>query len=89
MATPVSSELSLLMADPENTLFEGKIQSLSAINEKGVFEVFPGHIHFISLITDEVKIREKGRPEKIIRIKSALMKVIDNNIYILVGSEDI
>ncbi|MDP3770536.1 MAG: hypothetical protein U1A25_02535 [Candidatus Sungbacteria bacterium] len=80
-----SDELSVVVRDRNNLLFQGKIDAVSSINDKGPFDILPQHANFISLITQAVVLHISGKQEKRIDLQSGVLKVRDNNVEIYVG----
>jgi F0F1-type ATP synthase epsilon subunit len=75
-----SNFLNILIKSRSKVYFEGKAQSLTSNNDKGIFDVLPHHANFISIIKDYIVI-DKGLPtEKKFEIKNGVISVLSNKI---------
>lgn len=67
---------------PFETFYDGKAFSVSATNKIGPFDILPGHISFMSLLTKgEVKLNTPVG-EKSFRLGRGILKVHDNVVVI-------
>ena len=66
----------------QGLVYQGKVKSLSSVNEAGKFDILAQHANFISLIKDEVVISDLQGFKKIIKIKSGLLRMRENNLEI-------
>ncbi|MBI2641433.1 hypothetical protein HYW87_02450 [Candidatus Roizmanbacteria bacterium] len=71
----------------ESVTYQGRARIVSSINEKGPFDVLPLHANFISIIKDKIMIREAEGGKKEFPIKSGVMKVYQDSIFIFLGVE--
>ncbi|OGV90332.1 hypothetical protein A2783_04190 [Microgenomates group bacterium RIFCSPHIGHO2_01_FULL_45_11] len=69
----------------DQTLYQGKVISLSSVNDKGQFDVLPEHSNFISLIKDKLVIREPGKVPQEIKLNQAIMRVLSGKVEIYIG----
>ena len=69
----------------DQTLYQGKVVSLSSVNDKGQFDVLPEHTNFISLIKDKLIIRELGKVPQEIKLNQAIMRVLTGKVDIFIG----
>jgi len=53
MARDKNQLITLRIASPKETIFEGQVRSLSSINSKGKFDVLPYHANFLTLIENK------------------------------------
>lgn len=72
----------------EGEIYGGDVAYISSYNEKGKFDVLPGHANFISLINTSIFFKEISGEVKEIYIDSALLRVKNRiaEVYIGVGS---
>jgi F-type H+-transporting ATPase subunit epsilon len=74
---------------PEKNVFEGVVESLTATNTDGSFDILPYHENFISLIKGNMIVREQNKPVKTIDVGNAIMKVSKNKVNVYIGMEEI
>lgn len=80
--------LNLFIISPEATLFEGEVEAITSINNKGTFDVLPLHENFITIIKDKVVIHHKiGGEKKDLTLNSGIIKVSQNRVNVFVGIE--
>jgi len=77
--------ISAIVRDRNGVLFEGKIDSLTSINDKGEFDVLPLHANFISIIHEFVTLRAHGKEIKTVPLKTGILAVRDNSIEVFLG----
>jgi F0F1-type ATP synthase epsilon subunit len=75
----------LLIRDREKVWMDEEVSSVSSVNDKGVFDVLPGHANFISIIHERVIIRQKGRADQEFPVGGGIMEVRSNNIEVYLG----
>lgn len=66
-------------------VYEGDVLSMSSVNDKGKFDVLIRHANFITLIRDEIIIRETGGEERVINIGRGILKVFENEASAYLG----
>ncbi|MDP3997750.1 MAG: hypothetical protein U1C49_02665 [Candidatus Andersenbacteria bacterium] len=79
--------LMVAVVSPEGVAFEGRVMSVTAKNDTGPFDVLPGHASFISLIKDEVVIKEGNKSVKKIPIKSGIISCRRDKVDVYIGFE--
>ena len=75
--------------NPEGTLYEDTVISVSAKNETGKFDVLPMHQDFISIIKDELNIIEKNNSTKTFKFQKAVMKIKNNRVDVFMNISDV
>lgn len=80
--------LLLRVINREGIVFEGQVENLSSVNDKGKFDVLAHHANFISLIRDYLIIRTSDKKEQQINIDSGVMKVVDNSVNVFLGVKE-
>ena len=61
---------------PFRTYFDGEVNSVSAKNRTGDFDILPHHKNFITLLIPcDVVVRVEGKPDFILPINKAFMHV--------------
>ncbi len=74
--------LSVKVAAPFRTYFEGVAESLSAVNGTGPFDVLPGHHNFLSILSAcDVVVRTDDGEQKI-QISRGVIHVRSNKVTI-------
>jgi F0F1-type ATP synthase epsilon subunit len=66
-------------------VYEGDVISMSSVNDKGKFDVLIRHANFITLIRDEIIIRDTGGEERVIKIGRGILKVFENEANAYLG----
>lgn len=66
-------------------VYEGDVISMSSANDKGKFDVLIRHANFITLIRDEIIIRDTGGEERVIKIGRGILKVFENEANAYLG----
>lgn len=80
--------LLLRVTNREGIVFEGQVENLSSVNDKGKFDVLSHHANFISLIGDYLIIRTLDKKEQQINIDGGVMKVVGNQIDVFLGVKE-
>lgn len=76
----------LVVRSREGILFDKEVLSVSSKNNKGDFDVLPGHANFISIIDAPLVVKEAGGQEKTIPVgESGIMRVNRNIVEVLLG----
>lgn len=80
----------LYIQSPDRLHYEGEVEAISAVNEKGLFDILPLHENFISLVKERVVIHKKIKKEtEELKIDTGVIKVQENKVYVLLGLENI
>ena len=80
-----NQKLLAVVRDRNNLLFQGQVEAVSSLNDKGPFDVLPQHANFITLIQKFVTLHLSGKQEKKIELESGVLKVRDNNVEVYLG----
>lgn len=73
----------LKIYSPFKTYFEGDVESLSAINDTGPFDILAQHHNFITLISPcDLIIRAKDKDDEAIKITRGIMQVKSDNVVV-------
>lgn len=78
----------LRIVSKEGVVYDGEAFSITSYNESGRFDVLSQHANFISLISREITLRDLGGKVRKILIKSALLRVRENNVEIYIGFDN-
>ncbi len=73
----------LKVYSPFKNYYEGDVDSLSAVNDTGPFDILAGHHNFITLLNPcDLVIRAKSKDDEIIKITRGIMQVKADNVVI-------
>lgn len=85
MAAVSEDYLELFVRSRTKNYFQGKVKSVSSVNQTGEFDILPLHANFITIATKYL-IMDKSLPtEKKIDFDSAVVSVIEGKIDVYVG----
>lgn len=77
-------ELEVKLYSQFYTYFEGKAESVSAVNKTGPFDILPEHANFFTLLTEGVvRIMSRGEAHEF-TITRGVVQVADNNVKVFV-----
>lgn len=80
----MDANLTVYIKSLEETHFEGKATAVSCVDDKGPFDVLPGHQNFIAIIKYHVVVTME-KEKKNFLIDSGIIKVSENIVYIFLG----
>ena len=80
-----NSVLTVIVRNKDKVLYNGQAYAVSAINDKGPFDILAQHENFISLIRDKVIIHTDAKEKQEIQIENGILRVSKNKIYIHVN----
>lgn len=66
-------------------LFDGEVDSVSSVNQKGAFDVLRRHSQFISIIKDKIVIRMLDGTKREIPVDNAVMRVKGELVQVFLG----
>lgn len=81
----VDKPIHLKVATRGELVYEGDVISMSSVNDKGKFDVLIRHANFITLIRDEIIIRDTSGEERVIKIGRGILKVLENEASAYLG----
>ena len=68
---------------PFKSYFEGEVDSVSAVNDTGPFDILAGHHNFITLLNPcDLVIRSAGKDDEIIKITRGIMQVKADDVVV-------
>ncbi len=71
---------------PDETLYNGEVDSVTLPGKKGAFQVLKNHAAIISSLTvGRIKYKKSGSEHEIM-IKNGMVEVLNNNVTVLVES---
>ena len=80
-----SDSLNLFVRSRTKTYFQGRVKSVSSLNQTGAFDILPMHANFITLITKYLIIDRTLPTEKKIEFDSAVVSAIGGKVDVYVG----
>ncbi len=78
-------KLFLTVRNREQVVLNEEVKSVTSYNDKGVFDVLPQHINFISLIHQFLSIRKLNGETVLIRADNGIMRVYQEKIDVFLG----
>ncbi len=79
------SILTVVVRNKDKVLYSGQAFAVTAVNDRGVFDVLAQHESFISLIKDKVTIRTTPTTKQEIQIENGIVRVYKDKVYIYVN----
>ncbi|OGH51501.1 MAG: hypothetical protein A3H17_04545 [Candidatus Levybacteria bacterium RIFCSPLOWO2_12_FULL_37_14] len=80
-----TSTLTIVIRNKDKVLYNGQAYALTAINDKGPFDILAEHESFISLIKGKVTIHTTPKEERQIQIDNGIVRVYKDKVYIYVN----
>jgi F0F1-type ATP synthase epsilon subunit len=73
----------LKVYSPFKVYYEDDVESISAVNETGPFDVLAGHHNFITLLNPcDIVIKNSGEKDVIIKITRGIMQVKSDDVVV-------
>ncbi|MDP3941441.1 MAG: hypothetical protein Q8Q49_03990 [bacterium] len=85
LPTPDKRVLHVLVRNREKVIYDSAALAVSSVNQKGVFDILPEHINFITMIKDTLTIHKPDKTDQEYQIRTGLMRVQRNFVEIYVG----
>lgn len=79
------STLTVVVRNKDKVLYSGQAFAVTAINDKGPFDVLAQHENFISLIKEKVIIHSTPEEERQIQIENGIIRVYKDKVYVYVN----
>jgi len=80
-----TSILTVIIRNKDQVLYSGQAFAITAVNDKGPFDVLAEHESFISLIKDKIVIHITPKEKREIQIENGIIKVYKDKVYIYVN----
>lgn len=77
--------LQLTMMTPQQVLYRGQAQSVTSINDKGLFDILPQHANFISLIKQRLTFKEMDGTIRQLDLEDGVMEVTEDTVKVFLG----
>jgi F0F1-type ATP synthase epsilon subunit len=81
----LNSVITVVVRNKDKILFSGQAYAVTAINEKGPFDVLAEHENFISLIKDKIIVHKTPKEQLEIQIANGIVRVYKDKVYIYVN----
>jgi len=79
----IGDKFHLKVYSPFKVYFEGDIESVSAVNDTGPFDILAGHHNFITLLNPcDLVIRVSGAKDEVITITRGIMQVQSDDVVV-------
>lgn len=76
-------ELQVVVATPDEKIWEGKAESVSSENSAGPFDILPQHANFVTMIKGKpILVRTLSEGEKTFTYKNAVITVSKDKVSI-------
>ncbi len=79
------SVLAVIIRNKDKVLYNSQAYAVTAINEKGTFDVLAGHESFISIIKNKITIHTSLKESQDIQIDNGILRVYKDKVYIYVN----
>lgn len=79
------SILTVIVRNRDKVLYSGQAYAVTAVNDKGHFDILAQHESFISLIKDKVIIHSTPTEKQEIQIDNGIVRVYKDKVYIYVN----
>ncbi len=80
-----SEKISLSIKNKKEQLFLGEVTSITSKNDRGVFDILPYHVNFITLIYDFIVIDRDTANERRFEMDTGILYTVSNKIEIYIG----
>jgi F0F1-type ATP synthase epsilon subunit len=80
-----NSTLAVIVRNKDKILYDGKAFAVTAINDKGTFDVLAKHENFIAVIKDKVIIHTTPKEKQEIQIENGVVRVYQDKVYIYIN----
>lgn len=84
----INSAINVIIRNRNTILFQDKVNSVTSYNDRGVFDILPGHESFISLIKNIILIHKNISEMQEIKISNGVVRVYRDNVFFYVNFEE-
>ncbi len=77
--------LKVIIRDTNSTIFEGNAVAVSSSNDKGEFDILPGHKDYISVLNNKVTVYNMEGQETSYDLTSGIIKVSEDKVEVFIG----
>lgn len=83
----INGAINVVVRNRNTVLFQDKVSGVTSYNDKGVFDILPKHINFISIIKNSVIIHKSNNESQEIKINNGVVRVYKNSAFFYVNFE--
>jgi F0F1-type ATP synthase epsilon subunit len=80
-----SERMPLSIKNKKEQLFLGEAMSITSKNDRGVFDILPYHVNFITLIYDFIVIDRNTENERRFEMEKGILYTVSNKVEIYIG----
>ncbi|MBF8249791.1 MAG: hypothetical protein HW400_392 [Candidatus Levybacteria bacterium] len=80
-----TSTLTVVVRNKDKVLYLGHASGVTAVNDKGPFDILQQHENFISLIKGKIIIHVTPKENQEIQIENGIVRVYKDKVYIYVN----
>lgn len=77
--------IELIIQERNGKIYDGKVKSVSSVNQKGPFDILPEHEQFVSTLNSYIIARLEDDNEKRWEIENGILRVKDGVVEIYLG----
>ena len=81
----ISDKITVSIKNKKEQLFLGEASSVTSKNDRGVFDILPYHVNFITLTYDFIVIDRNLDTEKRFEMENGILYTLGNKIDIYIG----
>ena len=81
----LASNLTVVVRNKDKVLYSGQAYAVTAVNEKGNFDILAEHENFITIIKEKVIIHPTLKENKEIQIENGIIRVYKDKVYVYVN----
>lgn len=82
---PNTPNLTVVIRNKDKLLYQGNPFAVTFVNDRGNFDVLPGHENFISLIKEKVTIHQTKKENQEIQIDNGIARIHKDKVYVYVN----
>jgi F0F1-type ATP synthase epsilon subunit len=80
-----NSTLTVVIRNKDRILYSGPAYAVTAIDDRGPFDVLQEHENFIAIIKEKVVIYKTPKEKQEIQIENGIVRVYQNKVYIYIN----
>ena len=80
-----SERMPLSIKNKKEQLFLGEAMSVTSKNDRGVFDILPYHVNFITLMYDFIVIDRNTENERRFEMDTGILYTVSNKVEIYIG----
>jgi len=81
----IGNKITVSIKNKKEQLFLGEASSITSKNDRGIFDILPFHVNFITLIYDFIVIDRNLNTEKRFEMENGILYTLGNKIDIYIG----